>query len=106
MGYFTSYSLEIKPDDLSNKIIAQLRDDSEGAKYAFDDDGDCQEDIKWYDHERELKEFSSEHPNKLFILRGEGEDPGDLWIKYFKEGKVQKAIAKITFDEFDESKLL
>jgi hypothetical protein len=34
-----------------------------------------------------------------------GEEGGDMWKRYYKNGKVQVANAKITYDEYDETKL-
>ena len=39
------------------------------------------------------------------MLKGEGVDPGDIWQRYFKNGKTQLCEAKISFDEYDENKL-
>ena len=60
---------------------------------------------KWHNHDSDMAFFSEKYPESLFILKGEGEESGDIWIKYFLNGKMQRAEAKITFEEFDESKL-
>lgn len=60
---------------------------------------------KWYDHEEDMKIFSKRFPTIIFKLEGVGEEPGDLWVKYFKNGKMQKCIAIISYEEYDESKL-
>ena len=62
-------------------------------------------ETKWYEHETDVKSVSTEYPDVIFALIGDGEDSGDQWIKYFKNGKMQICRAKITFDDFDESKL-
>jgi hypothetical protein len=41
----------------------------------------------------------------VFELIGEGEEAGEMWKKYFKNGKLQTCKATITFDRYDESKL-
>lgn len=75
----------------------------------FCEDGPIQQFLedktKWYEHEEDMLKISNSFPTVLFKLKGEGEESGDLWIKYFKDGKVQRCMAKITFDEFDESKM-
>jgi hypothetical protein len=105
MGYYTTFSLEVEnaPNDVD--IIAVLRDWEEDAMYALDESGNTSESLKWYDHVVDMRAFSGQWPDVLFILNGEGEESGDIWRKYFKNGKVQMAKAKITFDEFDKSKL-
>ncbi len=63
------------------------------------------EPCKWYGHEKDMKAFSRHFPDLVFKLEGRGEEPGDLWVKYFKNGKMQRCHAKITFAPFDENKL-
>lgn len=62
-------------------------------------------EVKWYDWETHMKALSREYPDVLFTLSGDGEENGDLWKAYFKNGKCQYEKAKITFDAFDENKL-
>ena len=100
MGYQTSYSLkaelfiggrkaELVDDSPLQEVIKELRDTNGNAEYALDIDGETGETCKWYEHEAELKSFSAKHPNVLFTLHGEGEETGDIWDKYFLNGKCQ-----------------
>lgn len=103
MGYYTSYSMEVingNPD-----LIKQFREECDEARYSFDDEGNSIENNKWYKSNEDLKEFSKKHPEALLLLEGEGEDSPDFWREYWKNGKVQRIIAKIVYDEYDESKL-
>lgn len=79
--------------------------DFDGLYYAIDEVGEPVESVKWYEHEEDMLNLSIQFPNVIFILKGEGEEAGDIWYKYFKDGKLQQAPGKITFDEYDESKL-
>ena len=115
MGYYTIYSLDVlvnledilEEDYDENKadIIMHLRDTCEGAEYALDDNGKSGEKIKWYDHEEDIGNFSKLYPNQVFKLEGEGEESGDIWIKYFSNGKMQECPAIISFDNYDKGKL-
>jgi hypothetical protein len=107
MGYYTSYNLDVHK---GNKGIWEIlenlsHDDFAGLEYAVYSDGECVDSVKWYDHEADMKELSKQFPDIVFQLHGEGEEAGDIWYKYFKNGKMQECHAKITYDEFDESKL-
>jgi len=125
MGYYTRYTLEIDKDEevpvcehnsgdhkfcqqcgkafstvsLLNKLKDEILSTYGGAGFA--ESGE----VKWYDHEEDMRKFSKKYPNIIFALHGEGEESGDIWRKYFKAGKMQEAKAKITLDEFDASKL-
>jgi hypothetical protein len=68
----------------SSEIIEEFINEFEDAAYALDKDGSCYELCKWYEHEEELRKFSKKHPEAIFKLKGEGEESGDIWIKYFK----------------------
>lgn len=55
---------------------------------AFALEFDESDSLKWYDHEKEMKQLSKEFPDVLFKLHGEGEDKYDIWDKYFMGGKM------------------
>lgn len=62
---------------------------------------DLDERWKWYEHEDDLKAFSHRHPAMLLQLQGEGEQAGDIWAKYFQDGKMQVCRAVIVIPPFD-----
>ena len=107
MGYHTYYSLNVTiPKKVKrHNYIELLRNKCKIAQDAFDSNGEVEDNVEWYNHEKDLKEFSKKHSKVLFTLSGEGEENKDMWKKYFLNGKMQVAKAKITFDPFDKSKL-
>lgn len=106
MGYETRYNLKWdgRYDEISDEI--KLRQEADGEfMYGVDEEGRCTDCCKWYDAEKEVRTFSKIYPTVLFTLSGEGEESGDIWKRYIKNGKCQYAEAKMVFDVFDESKL-
>lgn len=103
MGYCTNYSLSVTNG--SEDLIGKLIESCEDARYAIESNGETYDSTKWYESDNDLKRFSKKHPETLFILSGEGEENGDIWKAYFKNGKMHTIKAQIVFDTFDESKL-
>ena len=103
MGYYTTYELSILGShyETLSKIIENDRD----TFYAVDECGEPVDSVKWYDHERDMMRVSKDYPDLVFKLEGEGEEARDIWIKYFKNGKMQYCPAMITFEGYDEDKL-
>jgi hypothetical protein len=99
MGYYTKFNLEVI-NDHSDVHHLQI---SQASEYGCDDI--FEDDIKWYTHDEDMRSYSTKYPDLIFKLSGEGEEAGDMWVKYYKNGKMQRCHAKITFDEFDEEKL-
>lgn len=64
------------------------------------------QECKWYKHEEDMKRFSRLYPHTVFELSGEGEEGGDIWKKYFLDGKMQVCNVKMEFEPFDETKLV
>lgn len=107
MGYKTYHSLSIMnvTPEVQRNIISELREACSEAECAIDDDGYTLDDVKWYEHEEDLKKFSKKYPHAVFDLSGEGEESEDKWHTYFKNGKLQRCPAIISYDEYDEQKL-
>lgn len=61
---------------------------------------------KWYRWSEDMAQVSSRYPHLLFWLEGEGEESGDIWKAWARNGKVVTAQAKIVFDEPDLDKEL
>jgi hypothetical protein len=60
---------------------------------------------KWYGHADDMLAVSNKHPNTLFKVHGEGEEAGDIWDKWFLNGKMQVCEAKIVIPDFDPEQL-
>lgn len=103
MGYYTSHELEVIEGD--NSLIGEFINTCEEAEYALEENGDSAQSCKWYSHEQDMKSFSLKHPEVLFMLRGEGEENGDAWKEYYRNGKIQVCKAVLAFPEFNESLL-
>jgi len=99
MGYYTRHQLTIVSGDDNKTDYEQEISNSTNYDNCFSSE------IKWYDHEKDMKGFSLLHPGVLFLLDGEGEESGDVWKQYFKDGKQFYTKAKMVFEEFEESKL-
>jgi hypothetical protein len=97
MGYETRYEISTSP--ISDEVIDAVKTAS-GYTYLFDDS------CKWYDHEEHCKAVSKMYPEVLIEISGEGEESGDIWKKYFLNGKMQECRAKFSIPPFDKSKLV
>jgi hypothetical protein len=122
MGYYTHFKLEV---DVSNMTaipekkcancgqVTQLavdpldviRDYELSSWGTIGEVMDMEESSKWYEHEEDMKSVSKKFPDALFTLRGEGEEAGDVWVKYFRNGKMQVEKAEIKLAGFDPKKL-
>lgn len=116
MGYYTQFELEIVKGEsgvkeectacngtggVTKDLITLLCEKYEDLEYTIQSG----ESSKWYDHEEDMLKISKLYPDVVFKLSGEGEEPGDIWVKYFQNGKVQSDKAVIKLAEFDPEKL-
>ena len=89
-----------RDQDISNWISENWTDYPEdnysSGEMLFDSEG-----VKWYDNEKDMLALSKAFPGILFTLHGEGEESGDIWNKYFLNGKMQVAKAEFAIAEFD-----
>lgn len=97
MGYYTDYALTAEPNIVDDEFAELFH---RTTQYWLNEG-----EIKWYNHDEDMIEISKLYPDVLFTLDGNGEDVGDIWRTYYKNGKMQETKAKFMFDEFDENKL-
>ena len=111
MGYYTQYALTVMhtetedPDTLYNNIRQELSDAYGYVGLFGDYEGEFGSDTKWYEHENNVRAISKKYRDTLIVLEGIGEASGDMWRKYFYNGKMQNAPALITYASFDMEKL-
>ena len=92
MGYYTDFKVENNCEDKNrtNKIYNRLNAIS-GYEFGWGKSysNKCAEllEAKWYTSDADMKQLSSEYPDILFTVYGDGEDSGDLWVAYYKTGK-------------------
>jgi uncharacterized protein YtpQ (UPF0354 family) len=96
MGYYTRYDISDNPQTVQQAI-------EEKSQYHFY--SGQTDTVKWYDWQEHCKEVSKNFPNLVIKVEGDGEEQGDQWKAYIKNGKIQIAKAVVTFEEFDEAKL-
>jgi hypothetical protein len=121
MGYYTRYELTIEegtPDQIDKvnedmellaaglcKDLLGLDDPGCWGEYMADVWKGVPDSASWYDHDKYMLALSKRHPDVVFKLHGEGEDSGDLWNTYYKNGLTQVCLARIVYDEYDEEEL-
>lgn len=115
MGYYTSYSLQVRSPNMSREMADEIEAALKAANvigYAL---GHCcysenQADItrsaayfdsrdyvKWYEHEEVMTEISQKFPSATFLLEGQGEEHDDQWEKYFLNGETEECYPEITW---------
>lgn len=107
MGYYTDFRLSVEGSGpVYDKLMAE-KDNVTISRGDYDWNfgrwisENYTENAKWYDWEDDMKSFSREWPNVLFILEGSGEEPGDMWKAWFRNGAMRKIEAKIVFETID-----
>ena len=106
MGYYTKYDITMYPrmnDEDELKVMREIASkiynedpttiSDDEAKWCFD------EHMKWYNHVNDMLDISKKFPNITFVLEGEGEENGDLWVKYFNNGEVEECFAEIVYPQ-------
>lgn len=98
MGYYTDYNLTIHED---GKQYVDIEDAMNRIRSISKYSSLFNESCKWYDHESDMKKLSVEYPDTVFRLEGKGEDNEDIWVKYFKNGKMQGGKVTIVYPVYD-----
>ena len=102
MGYCTKFTLESVEDVVTgeDKMREYQKQTSEGLLASINFlrwiDPDYGDSIKWYEYNDDMKKLSKHFPQWSFILRGMGENEGDIWFRKYINGKCWYAMGMIT----------
>ena len=108
MGYYTYVNMEVNEggpeSDQVAQTLAEETGDSNPARWKGVLSGG--DDVKWYEREADMRRVSLRHPEAVFTLNGDGESPGDQWVEYYQNGKLQvEERPEWTPPPFDPAKL-
>lgn len=91
MGYYTDYKIVVEGQDDSQlgEIFNRLEELSGYGDFYRGPVGNTVEldSVKFYECESVMRKLSAEYINVLFTVYGDGEEGGDLWVAYYKDGK-------------------
>lgn len=118
MGYYTQYDFSILESDVLGyvehnrqlELIDLFRKEYPNAAYAFDEYGNSNDSVKWYDCQKDILEFSIKNPSIIFLVSGIGEEKNDDWKLYVQDGHSQISRAETIYPQifdppFDWAKL-
>lgn len=97
MGYYTKYTLKVENGGKEDHV--------NGIREILEYGNPFEKDCKWYHHEGDMRGYFLSFPETLFWLTGYGDRRCDIWVKHFKNGKMQRCDADFRFEEYDEKKL-
>lgn len=87
MGYYTRYTLSIAPPPaMPDRAVLDEQTDYGTLQDHIDQ---LSEGIKWYHHEQDMLAISKRWPAYVFVLDGIGEEKGDVWRKFFQDGRFE-----------------
>lgn len=99
MGYYTRFTLTVLEKDEDgelNEVDSSTHPEFETTKtYGGDVSIDeliseSTDNMKWYDHRDDMLKLSKDLPDLVFILDGVGEENGDLWREFYKDGRTYR----------------
>jgi len=92
MGYYTDFTITTDSNAIITSLVCTALAEISG--YEFEDGNT---NAKWYDHEDHIAQVSKQFPLTLITVDGEGEESGDIWRLYARNGEFEKVEAKVTF---------
>lgn len=112
MGYYTTFYGEVSGPDFAMRAFMEDAESVVPGAYEIPLADFCSGDIlggdsmKWYGYESDMLSLSNKYPALLFSLRGEGEESGDMWKAWFRNGESLRVNAVVTYPEPDLDKEL
>jgi hypothetical protein len=92
VGYYTYYALKVHPEQGDDD---QAHKEAIASNAGYTSAHLWEDSTKWYEYEDIMREYSMLHPELTFVLDGDGEQSGDIWRMWFKNGKHRRWDANV-----------
>ena len=89
--------------DLDN-VVAKYIEDHEDMPDALNRNGESEGPCHWRSYEEDMIAMSQAIPHVTFTLTGKGEDSDDIWVEYYRDGKMQRHKLALVLTPIDETK--
>lgn len=91
MGYYTNFVITAFTDEGPLDYDALRSHFDEDFFYdEFSDDHSIHTYSKWYDYESDMHDVSTANPDVTYRVYGVGEESGDEWVTFFKNGQMEE----------------
>jgi hypothetical protein len=111
MGTYAYYQLTLninekdKQNYSSKAVISHLREEYEEAQYALDEEGNTEDEAKWYNFDTDMMAFSKQYPSILFKLTVEpaiNDEEDDFFeCDYYYQDGVEYSLEDGVMTEID-----
>ena len=109
MGYITQFDLDLDgPEEALQEFVEAGDNGGETASGVYYMDFVNGETIscKWYNSKEDMIELSKKFPELLFSVDAAGEEPGDLWKAWARNGKYKRIEPEMIWPKVDLDKEL
>lgn len=110
MGYITRFELDVTGS--SEDALAEFEEAADageethsGIQYSDFLDGESIS-CKWYNSKEDMIQLSKKFPELLFSVDAAGEEPGDLWQAWARNGKYKRIEPELVWPKVDLDKEL
>lgn len=109
MGYYTRFSLTVYQGktEVDSALYPSFKEKNLYGRYMSIQEliSGSTDSMKWYEHKQDMLEISVLYPDLVFVLDGDGEEAGDCWREFYKNGKTYRWELEVKRPPFDSKKL-
>lgn len=85
MGYYTTYQITCSDPGQTDEAIDWLVERTGMSRDHFNGNLPA----KWYNYNEDMVALSLTRPGLTYRLEGHGEDTGDVWVAWYRDGQTQ-----------------
>ena len=102
MGYYTDFTIKVAHgkvdmEELCDELIRVSEYDMQCDHINGEDMIHPGDQVKWYGCQEDMVQVSKSFPDAVLLVEGIGEEQGDYWRLYLKNGRDERIGGKIVY---------